>query len=72
MRTRFICSLDNEAALKALFKLRDDELAFTRAIKVALETEEAAKVAKEMEPWHLAWYECLSKSVVLQYCIKNC
>ena len=47
LRTRFICSVDNEAVLKALFKLRDDELTFAKAIQIALETEEAAKVAKE-------------------------
>lgn len=47
MRTRFICSINNEAVLKALFKMKDDELSFARAIEVANETEEAAKVAKE-------------------------
>lgn len=47
MRTRFICSVGNEAVLKALFKLKDDELNFARAIEVAIETEDAAKVAKE-------------------------
>ena len=26
MRTRFMCSLNNEAVLKALFKVKDDEL----------------------------------------------
>ena len=43
MRTRFICSLDNEAVLKALFKLKDDE--FT-GYQVTQEIE-AARVAKE-------------------------
>ena len=38
--------MDNEAALKAFFKVRDDELTFARAIQVVLETEEAAKVAR--------------------------
>jgi len=33
--------------LKALFKLNDEDLTFTRAIQVAVEIEEAAKVAKE-------------------------
>ena len=46
-QTRFICSVNNEAVLKALFKIKVDELTFTRAIKVATETEDAAKVAKE-------------------------
>lgn len=47
LRTRFICSVNNEAVLKALFKVKDDELDFTRAIEIATETEDAAKVAKE-------------------------
>ena len=37
----------NEAVLKSLFKIKDNELTFARAIAVAVETEEAAKVAKE-------------------------
>ena len=47
LRTKFICSVDNEAVLKTLFKLKDDELKFSNAIRVAQEVEEAAKVAKE-------------------------
>ena len=47
MRTRFICSVNNEAVLKALFKIPDDELTFSKAIQVALGTEDAAKIAKE-------------------------
>ena len=47
MRTKFICSVDNEAVLKTLFKLKGDELKFSNAIRVAQEVEEAAKVAKE-------------------------
>eukprot|EP00731_Ephydatia_muelleri_P034216 Em0051g8a len=47
MRTRFMCSVSNEAVLKALFKYKEDELTFAKAIAVATETEEAAKVAKE-------------------------
>ena len=47
LRTRFICSINNEAVLKALFKINTDELTFTRAIEVVTETEDAAKVAKE-------------------------
>ena len=42
-----ICSVDNETVLKTLFKLKDDELKFSNAIRVAQEVEEAAKVAKE-------------------------
>ena len=33
--------------LKALFKVKDDELDFSRAIEIATETEDAAKVAKD-------------------------
>ena len=47
MRTRFICSIKDEAVLKALFKVKDDELAFFRAVEIAVETEDAAKVIKE-------------------------
>ena len=47
LQTKFICSVDNEAVLQTLFKLKDDELKFSNAIRVAQEVEEAAKVAKE-------------------------
>ena len=47
MRTRFICSVGNEAVLKAIFKVPDNELTFAKAIDVAQETEDAARVAKE-------------------------
>ena len=47
LRTRFMCSVNNEAVLKTLFKMKDEELTFTKAISVAIETEDAAKVAKE-------------------------
>ena len=47
LRTHFICSINNEAVLKALFKINDDELNFEKALKVAMETKEAAVVAKE-------------------------
>ena len=47
MHTCFICAIKNEAVLKAVFKLRDDELTFSKAVEVAQEIEEAAKVAKE-------------------------
>ena len=47
MRTRFLCSVNNETVLKALFKVKDDELTFTKALQIAQETEKAAKVAKE-------------------------
>jgi hypothetical protein len=47
MRTRFMCFVNNEAVLKALFKVKDAELTFAKAIAVEVETEDAAKVAKE-------------------------
>ena len=47
MRTRFMCSVNNEAVYKALFKRKEDDLTFAKAVAVAVETEEAAKVAKE-------------------------
>ena len=47
LRARFICSVDNEAVLKALFKLKDDEHTFLKAYQVAQEKEEAARVVKE-------------------------
>ena len=46
LRTKFICLVNNEAVLKTLFKVKDDELKFSNAIRVAQEVE-AAKVAKE-------------------------
>ena len=45
VRTRFICSINNEAVLKALCKV-NKELPFSRAIEIAVETKDAAKVAK--------------------------
>ena len=44
MCTRFICAVKNEAVLKAVFKLWDDELTFSKAVEVAQEIEEAAKL----------------------------
>ena len=39
--------MNNEAVLKALFKIKEEELTFAKAVQVAIETEDAAKVAKE-------------------------
>lgn len=47
IRTHFICSVGNEAILKAVFKVKDDELSFTKAVEMATEIEDVAKVAKE-------------------------
>ena len=46
LRTRFICSVANEAVMESLFKIPEDELTFNRAVEVAIEVEEASKVAK--------------------------
>ena len=46
LRTRFMCSVDNEAVLKSLFKIPEDELTFNRAVEIATEVEESAKVGK--------------------------
>ena len=46
-RTAFICLVNNEAVTKALYKLKEDELSFTKAVEKANEIEDAAKVAKE-------------------------
>ena len=47
LRTHFIFSIKNEAVLKALFKCKNEDLTFARAVERATETEEAAKVAKK-------------------------
>ena len=47
LHQRFICSVNNEAVLKALFKVKDTDLTFARAVQVAIETEDEARVAKE-------------------------
>ena len=47
LRTRFICSVNNEAVLKVLFKMKADELDSHTAFQVVIQTEDDAKVAKE-------------------------
>ena len=47
MRSYFICSTGNEADLKAIFKISDEELTFSKAVKISQDTEDAAKAAKE-------------------------
>ena len=47
MMNRFMCSVDNKAGLKALFKIKDDELSFAKDIEVAMDIEYVAKCAKE-------------------------
>ena len=39
--------MSNEAVLKALFPVKDDEVTFARAIQIAVKIEESARVAKE-------------------------
>ena len=46
-RTRFLCSVNNEAVLKATFRVKDEELTFAKAVAIANETEDASCVAKE-------------------------
>ena len=47
MCTRFICSVNNEAVLKTVFKEQGQDLTFAKAISIAIQTEDAAKVSKE-------------------------
>ena len=47
LRICFICSISSEVILKAIFKIKDTDLTFAKAIAVATETEDAARVAKE-------------------------
>ena len=47
LRTNFICSIKNEAVLKALFRIPEQELTFAKAVEVANEIEGAATVAKD-------------------------
>ena len=44
---KYICSIGNEAVLKALLTLNDDELTFDKAVEVSVEVEDSAKLAKE-------------------------
>ena len=43
MRTRFMCSVYKEAILKALFRVKDSELTFAKAILTAVEAEGSAR-----------------------------
>ena len=47
MCTCFMCSVNNKAILKALFKVKDNKFTFAKTLLIAQETEEAAKVSKE-------------------------
>ena len=47
LRTSFICNVQNEAVLKALFRIPENELSFAKAIGIADEIESAALVAKD-------------------------
>ena len=43
MGTCFMNSLDNEAFLKTLFKIKDDKLSFSKVIEIVTQIEDAAK-----------------------------
>ena len=45
--TKFMCAVGNEAVVKALLKISAEELMFAKVMEIALETEVAAKAAKE-------------------------
>ena len=47
MWTRFICSIGNEAVLKAISKVFDKGLTFSKAVKIVQDTKVAVKAAKE-------------------------
>lgn len=47
LRTRFFCSIAYKMVLKEIFKIKAGELTFSRAFEVELQTEDAAKFAKE-------------------------
>ena len=48
MRTRLISAINNEVVVKTVLQLINDvDLTFAQVIQIALETEDAAKVAKE-------------------------
>lgn len=47
MRTRFVFSFNNEAIIKVLFKIEDDDIAFTRAIEVTVKIGATPKVVKK-------------------------
>ena len=47
MHIQYICTVKSEVILKALFNVKDGDLTFQRAVELAQEIEEAAKVAKK-------------------------
>ena len=55
MRKRFICSIGNEAALKVIFKVSDEKLTFSKAVKIAQDIENAAKATKRSNATELGW-----------------
>ena len=48
MRTLFVCSIANESVLSVFFSVKDDDLTFAKTIELAVKTEEAAEIAKEI------------------------
>ena len=50
LRTRFVCSIQNDTILKQMFKTSEGALTFDKAVKLAMEMEEASKAADSMRP----------------------
>ena len=48
MRTCFVCSVNNEAIFKAIFRIKEDQLSFAKAIQVATQVEDDMKVPKDI------------------------
>ena len=46
MRNCFICTINNEAILKSVFREKEEKLTLAKAVEIASEVEEAAKTAK--------------------------
>ena len=44
MQICFICAINNEAILKSVFREKEDKLTFAKAVEIATEVEEAAKI----------------------------
>ena len=47
LRTKFICPVDNQSGLKALFNISDNEITFSKALWVAQETKQPVTVANQ-------------------------
>lgn len=47
MRTKFMCSVENDSIIQALFKSKEEELTFNKAIQVATEIEDVRQATRE-------------------------